>query len=58
MGFFDRLFKIIDPPGDDGDRGRRYDNSIIAWAFDNAKKRDEDGYYPIICPYCLEAFHL
>ena len=58
MGFFDRLFKRNDPPGDDGVRGRRYDNSIIAWAFDNAKKRDEDGYYPIICPYCLETFHI
>ena len=28
------------------------------WAFPDQKKRDEDGYYPIICPYCLDTFHI
>lgn len=28
------------------------------YAFPTDKERDEDGFYPIVCPYCLERFHI
>lgn len=28
------------------------------WKFPDLKKRDADGYYPIVCPYCLDTFHI
>ena len=28
------------------------------WEFPKTKERDTDGYYPIICPYCFERFHI
>ena len=28
------------------------------WVFPDEKARDEDGYFPIVCPYCLDTFHI
>ena len=50
-----RLFRRID---DGRDKKNQSKHKPSVWEFPQIKKRDSDGYYPIVCPHCMSHFHI
>ena len=50
-----KLFRRID---DGRDKKNQSKQKPAVWEFPKKKKRDSDGYYPIVCPHCMSHFHI